>query len=79
MVKDSKTTMTRRKVTYYQVFCDYPEHTPVENTELAKGKVYHLIGGNLVVCNECWENKLVVEHLLRLLSVTYDVTNVGKE
>lgn len=71
--------MGRRKVSYYQVTCDYPEHTPELQTQLPGNSVYHLIGGSFAVCNNCWENRLVVETLLDILNITYSVMSVGKE
>lgn len=69
--------MGRRRISYYQVTCDYPDHAP---TQLPAGAGYRVFnGGDLVICDNCWEDKLVVEVLLKMLNIGVLHTQVGQE
>jgi len=58
------------------------EHTSDEDGryELSKGTAYRVFnGGDLVICEDCWNNKLVVEKLLKILNIGMLATQVGQE
>lgn len=59
-----------RKVTYDQASCDYPQHDST-NQQLSRGTSYHLIDSAFVVCIDCWDNKMTVEGLLKVIQVVH--------
>lgn len=70
--------MGRRKVAYYQILCDYPKHNAPR--DLPKGAAYRFFdGGDVVVCEDCWADKLVVEDFLKLLYIETGNSKVGQE
>lgn len=69
--------MGRKKITYYQVRCDYSIH--IGDRELANGDEYHHLEADIVICKNCWNNLMTVETLLVLLKMYHQVAKVGKE
>jgi hypothetical protein len=66
--------MGLERVTYVKVFCDYPDHGPIKAQALNAGESFHQLITNsqpdLVICEKCWDNKMIVEDLLKLVGVT---------
>lgn len=67
--------MAIKEIRYFQVTCDYPTH----NAELAKGDECHVLEGNVVICSNCWDNRLTVEILLALLEQQHETKVVGRD
>lgn len=71
--------MGRRKVTTYEIECDYPHHLPIKYLKLGKGASYHFVNNNYVICSYCWDNKMTVEALLDVINVSHKLTRVGDD
>jgi hypothetical protein len=69
------------KRTVITVRCDVPIH--VGNLLLPAGEAFHLLyhesGKSVVVCENCWENVITAESVLRLIGQTNSIQKVKKD